>query len=138
VVWFYNPFISSCIRILDRNCRKLEAGWIIQVLPKNLPRRLKLYGEMLQFRWPVHQRYIYNFPGICIIATKFVCFPIISLRLWFSFMVSEWSISVINFNGYCRKHMPVAMGSKFQIVPLISWRICKDCLMQIIFQLRYL
>ena len=54
------------------------------------------------------------------------------------FMVSEWSISVINFNGYCRKHMPGAMSSKYQIAPLISWRICKDCLMQIIFQLRYL
>jgi hypothetical protein len=65
-------------------------------------------------------------------------FLLISLRLWFSFMVSEWSISIINFNGYCRKHMPVAMSSKFQIVPLISWRICKDCLMQIIFQIRYL
>ena len=38
----------------------------------------------------------------------------------------------------CRKLMPVVISSKFQIVPLISWIICKDYLTQIIFQLRYL
>ncbi|KAF9680935.1 hypothetical protein SADUNF_Sadunf06G0173300 [Salix dunnii] len=36
----------------------------------------------------------------------------------------------------CRKLMPVVISSKFQIVPLISWIICKDYLTQIIFQLR--
>ncbi|XP_050888479.1 uncharacterized protein LOC127093571 [Lathyrus oleraceus] len=32
-----------------------------------------------------------------------------------------------------RKHMPVVMNSKFLIVPNISWKICRGCLMLIMF-----
>ncbi|XP_021676868.2 guanine nucleotide-binding protein alpha-1 subunit isoform X2 [Hevea brasiliensis] len=34
-----------------------------------------------------------------------------------------------------RKHIPGVMSFKFQTVPIISWKTCKDCLTRIIFQL---
>lgn len=76
--------------------------------------------------------------SVLLIQSLSSIFPIISFRLRFSFMVSEWCTAVTNVMYTCRKHMPVVISSKFQIVPLISWIICKDYLTQTIFQLRYL
>lgn len=64
----------------------------------------------------------------------FDCFALMHIRSYL--FCHQLLIMYVSHFTCCRKHMPVVMNSKFQIVPIISWKIWRGCLMQIMFQLR--
>lgn len=58
------------------------------------------------------------------------------LNFIFGYSVT-WYSCATHVTHDCRKLMSVVMSSKFQIVPIILWKICRDCLVQIMFQQRF-